>query len=40
MRKTDFVGESGGLIADIIEITDILNKEVFLVSMGIEKLIH
>ena len=35
-----FIGESGGLIADITEITDILNKEVFLVSMGIEKVIH
>ena len=32
-----FVGESGRLIADIIEITDVLNKEGFLVTMYIEK---
>ena len=32
-----FIGESGRLIADIIEITDILNKEGFLVTMDIEK---
>ena len=32
-----FIGESGRLIADIIEITDILNKEGFLVAMDIEK---
>ena len=30
-----FIGESGRLIADIIEITDILNKEGFLVTMDI-----
>ena len=32
-----FIGESGRLIADIIEITDILNIEGFLVTMDIEK---
>ena len=32
-----FIGESGRLIADITEITDILNKEGFLVTMDIEK---
>ena len=32
-----FVGASGRLIADIIEITDVLNKEGFLVTMYIEK---
>ena len=32
-----FIGESGRLIADIIEITGILNKERFLVTMDIEK---
>ena len=32
-----FIGESGRLIADIIEITDVLNKEGFLVTMYIEK---
>ena len=32
-----FIGESGRLIADIIEITDILNKEGFLITMDIEK---
>ena len=32
-----FIGESGKLIADIIEITDILNKEWFLVTMDREK---
>ena len=32
-----FIGESGRLIAGIIEITDILNKEGFLVTMDIEK---
>ena len=31
------IGESGRLITDIIEITDVLNKEVFLVTMNIEK---
>ena len=32
-----FIGESGRLITDIIEITDVLNKEAFLVTMYIEK---
>ena len=32
-----FIGESGRLITDIIEITDSLNKEAFLVTMDIEK---
>ena len=32
-----FIGESSRLIAGIIEITDILNKEGFLVAMDIEK---
>ena len=32
-----FIGERGRLIADIIEITDVLNKEGFLVTMDIEK---
>ena len=32
-----FIDERGRLIADIIEITDILNKEGFLVTMDIEK---
>ena len=32
-----FICESGRLIADIIEITDILNKEEFLKTMDIEK---
>ena len=32
-----FIGESGRLIADIIEITDILNKEGFLVTVDVEK---
>ena len=32
-----FIGESGRLITDIIEITDSLNKEAFLVTMNIEK---
>ena len=32
-----FIGESGRLITDIIEITDVLNKEAFLVTMEIEK---
>ena len=31
-----FIGESGRLIADIIEITDVLNEEGFLVIMYIE----
>ena len=35
--KNRFIGESGRLIADVIEITDILNKEGFLVTMDIEK---
>ena len=35
-----FIGESGRLIADIIEITDILNKEGFLVTVDIEKALH
>ena len=32
-----FIGESGRLIADIIEITGVLNREGFLVTMDIEK---
>ena len=32
-----FIGESGRLIADIIEITDVINKERFLVTMDSEK---
>ena len=32
-----FIGGSGRLIADIIEITDFINKEEFLVTMDIEK---
>ena len=32
-----FIGESGRLIADITEITDVINKEGFLVTMDIEK---
>ena len=32
-----FIGESGRLIADIIEITDVLNKEGLLVAMDIQK---
>ena len=32
-----FIGESGRLIADIIEITDVINKEGLLVTMDIEK---
>ena len=32
-----FIDESGRLIADIIKITDSLNKEGFLVTMDIEK---
>ena len=32
-----FIAESSRLIADIIEINDILNKEVFLVTMKFEK---
>ena len=35
--KNRFIGESGRLIADIIEITDILSKEGSLVTMDIEK---
>ena len=34
-----FVGASGRLIADIIEITDVLNKEGFLVTMDIQKVL-
>ena len=33
--KNGFIGESGRLIADIIEITDIVNKKGFLVTMDI-----
>ena len=32
-----FIGESGRLIADIIEINNVINKEGFLVTMDIEK---
>ena len=32
-----FIGESGRLIADIIEIIDVLNKEGFFLTMDIEK---
>ena len=32
-----FIGESSRLIADIIEITDVINKEGFLVTMDIQK---
>ena len=32
-----FIGESGRLIADITEITDVISKEGFLVTMDIEK---
>ena len=32
-----FIGESGRLTAGIIEITNILNKEGFLITMDIEK---
>ena len=35
--KNRFIGESGRLIADIIEITEILNKEGFSVTVDIEK---
>ena len=35
--KNRFIGESGRLIADITEVTDILNKKEFLVTMDIEK---
>ena len=35
--KNRFIGESGRLITDIIEITDVLNKEAFLVTMHIKK---
>ena len=37
--KNRFIGESGRLIADITEITDVLNKEGFLVTMDIEKVL-
>ena len=33
--KSRFISESGRFLADIPEITDILNKEVFLVTMDI-----
>ena len=32
-----FIGERGRLTSNIIEITDILNKKVFLVTMDIKK---
>ena len=32
-----FIGETGRLIVDITEITDVINKEGFLVTMGIKK---
>ena len=35
--KNRFIRESGRLTADIIEITDVINKEGFLVTMDIEK---
>ena len=35
-----FIGESGRLIADIIEINNVINKEGFLVTMDIEKAFH
>ena len=35
--KNRFIGESGRLIADITEVTDILNKKGFVVTMDIEK---
>ena len=35
--KNRFIGKSGRLIADIIEIIGVLNKEGFLVNMDIEK---
>ena len=35
--ESRFIGESGRLIADIIEITDVISKEGFLVTMDIEK---
>ena len=35
-----FIGESGRLTADIIEITDILNKEGNLITMDIEKAFY
>ena len=35
--KNWFIGESGRLIPDITEVTDILKKEGFLVTMDIEK---
>ena len=34
-----FIGESGRLVADIIEITDILSKEGLLVIINIEKAV-
>ena len=36
-RENRFIGESGRLIADINEITDVLNKEGFLVTIDIER---
>ena len=36
--KNSFIGESGRLIADIVEITDVPNKEGFSVTMDIEKV--
>ena len=33
-----FIGESGRLIASIIDITDVFNKEGFLVTMDIDKV--
>ena len=35
--ENSLIGESGRLIADIIEINDVINKEGFLVTMDIEK---
>lgn len=35
--KNRFIGESGRLIADITEITNIFNKEEFSITMDIEK---
>ena len=37
-NKNIFIGESGRLIADIIEITDVLNKVEFLVTMDFERV--
>ena len=38
VNKNIFIGESGRLIADIIEITDVLNKVEFLVTMDFERV--